>query len=430
MDRISQLHDELLLGILSLLPNAKDVVATMVLSKRWRFLWMMVPRLVYDGSYQDIDHGKFLTFVDRSLSLHKAPVIETLQFKLGKTCGSGDTLHQASEKCCVRKLIIEIDTSSSSKTPVTLPSSLYSGGCTRFVTLKLSNAILMDVSSPISFPSLKNLSLISMIYQGGDEFVKRLLSSCPVLEDLVVEQCPDDSVAIFTVRVPSLKSLVLHKRRNIVKNKAHGFVIDAPSLKCLEILDYSYGIHIVENNMCKIATASVDIYSPQTTELLGSLTSVKRLFLCLPTSEDAYPVGNIFCSLVHLTVCICQTEWLNVLIRVLRDSPNLKTLIIQENHHIRAGEPRPCWNKTRLVPEYLLPSLETFEWVYYEGTETDKEVVAFILRIASSLKQATIKSSKSIDHDKKLEMLKDFPVSSRRSPACLIAFFWNLRSEF
>ncbi|EFH42404.1 hypothetical protein ARALYDRAFT_918790 [Arabidopsis lyrata subsp. lyrata] len=125
--------------------------------------------------------------------------------------------------------------------------------------------------------------------------------------------------------------------------------------------------------MCKIATASVDIYSPQTTELLGSLTSVKRLFLCLPTSEDAYPVGNIFCSLVHLTVCICQTEWLNVLIRVLRDSPNLKTLIIQE---------------------------------------------------------ATIKSSKSIDHDKKLEMLKDFPVSSRRSPACLIAFFWNLRSEF
>lgn len=183
--------------------------------------------------------------------------------------------------------------------------------------------------------------------------------------------------------------------------------------------------------------------------------------------QDAYPVGNIFCSLVHLTVCICQTEWLNVLIRVLRDSPNLKTLIIQEvlyihifhfihslclirlflkstisiwliwcailvsqNHHIRAGEPRPCWNKTRLVPEYLLPSLETFEWVYYEGTETDKEVVAFILRIASSLKQATIKSSKSIDHDKKLEMLKDFPVSSRRSPACLLAFFWNLRSEF
>ncbi|XP_010476564.1 PREDICTED: putative FBD-associated F-box protein At5g56390 [Camelina sativa] len=428
MDMISQLHDELLLGILSLLPTAKDVVATMVLSKRWQSLWMMVPRLVYDDSYQNIDYGKFSTFVDRSLVLHKAPVIETLHFKFGKTCGStGDTLNRAADKCCVRNLIIEIDTSSTSNTPVTLPRSLYTGGCTRFVTLELSNAVLEDVSSPISFPSLKNLSLIFMKYPGGDEFVKRLLSSCPVLEDLVVERCPDDSVAIFTVRVPCLKNLVLQKTRKVIINESHGFVIDAPSLERLDFADYSCGFCIVENNMCQIARASIDVYSPGTKQLLGSLTSAKRLFLCLTNSKDAYPVGSIFHSLVHLTICICETEWLNVLIRVLRDSANLKTLKIQEYHYIRTSEPRPCWKETSLVPEYLLPSLEKFKWRYYEGTETEKQVVAFILRIASCLKQATIKSSRSINHNKKLEMLKDFPVSSRRSPACLLAFFWTLK---
>ena len=111
MENISQLSDALLLKILSSL-HTKDVVATMVLSKRWRFLWMLVPKLVYDDSYQNIKHGKFSQlwmmvsellydnqnikyrkfsrFVDRSLFMNEAPVIETLNFKLGKICGSKD----------------------------------------------------------------------------------------------------------------------------------------------------------------------------------------------------------------------------------------------------------------------------------------------------------------------------------------------------
>ncbi|KAL9283648.1 putative FBD-associated F-box protein [Arabidopsis thaliana] len=428
MDKISQLHDELLLGILSLLPNAKDVVATMVLSKRWRYLWMMVPSLVYDDSYQDIDYGRFSRFVDRSLALHKAPVIDTLHFKLGHICGSGDTLIGAAEKCCVRKLIIKIDDTSSrsSKTDqVILPMSLCSGVHIMLADLKLQNVVLVDVSTPVSFPSLKRLRLKSVKYP-GNEFVNNLISSCPVLEDLVVKQCSDDNVTILTVRVPSLKRLSLIQRAELEIDVPHDFVIDTPSLEHLKIVDYTYGSRVVKSTMNRIITASMDVFSPQTKEILGSLTSTKRLFLCLPNSKDAYPVGNIFSSLIHLTICTCETEWLNVLIRVLRDSPNLKTLKIEQYHNLRDEDPRPCWNETSLVPEYLLPSLETFEWVDYEGTKTEKQVVAFILRIASCLKQATIVSFKYIDHDKKLEMLNDFPVSSRRSPACMLAFSWNL----
>lgn len=142
MERISQLPDVLLLRILSSL-HAKDVVATMVLSKRWRFLWMFVPKLVYDDSYhgkfsqlwlmvpkllydyQNIEYRRFSRFVDRSLFMNEAPVIETLNFKLGKICGGKDLQMwiRAADKGCVRELIIEINTCSSNKTPVTLPRS-------------------------------------------------------------------------------------------------------------------------------------------------------------------------------------------------------------------------------------------------------------------------------------------------------------------
>ncbi|EOA14607.1 hypothetical protein CARUB_v10027858mg [Capsella rubella] len=423
MDRLSYLHDEVLLDILSFLPSAKEVVSTMVLSKRWRFLWKMVPRLVYDDSYQTTEKGNFSTFVDRSLVLHKAPVLETLHFKLGKISGSGYTLVSAADyKSCVRELVVEIDISpSSSQTPVVVPWSLYSRICTMLASLILHNVVLVEFSAPVSFPSLKELELKSVKYS-GNESVNKLISSCPVLEYLAVEQCKGDNLTTLRVRVPSLKRLSLIEHEN---NVVHEFVIDAPSLERLKIVDYSLGSRIVESNMSRIITASIDLWSPQTEQLLDSLTSAKSFFLCLPNSKDAYPVGRIFRSLVHLTICTCETEWLNVLIRVLRDSPNLKSLKIQKYHCFRSGERRPCWKETSLVPEYLLPSLETFELVDYGGTETEKEVVAFILRIASCLKQATIKTSKPIDHDKKLEMLKDFPVSSRRSPACLLAFSWS-----
>lgn len=209
MDCISELPEALLLKILTLLP-AQDVVATMVLSKRWQFLWMLVPKLAYDDSYQDAEYGRFSRFVDRSLYLHEAPVVETLRFKLGKTCGGEDVRvwTRAADKCCARELIFEIDFSSSESPPPTLPRSLYTG-CRTLVSLSLSNVVLADVSSSVAFPSLKKLSLVSVEYAGGDEFVNRLLSSCPVLEDLEVGQSVYDNVVIFTVRVPFSKEFGL-----------------------------------------------------------------------------------------------------------------------------------------------------------------------------------------------------------------------------
>ncbi|CDY11935.1 BnaC03g13610D [Brassica napus] len=102
MDRISQLPDELLLKILAMLPTMKDVVDTMLLSKRWQFLWMMVPRIKYNDTYKNPKYGSFSLFVDRSFFRHEAPVIEALHFKLGSICGSEDiqAWMRAADKRC------------------------------------------------------------------------------------------------------------------------------------------------------------------------------------------------------------------------------------------------------------------------------------------------------------------------------------------
>ncbi|CAA7046260.1 unnamed protein product [Microthlaspi erraticum] len=286
------------------------------------------------------------------------------------------------------------------------------------VTLKLKSVTLVDVSSLPSFTTLKTLSLVSVNYP-GDEFVKRIFSSCHALQDLVVERCLNDNVTIFTIIVPSLKSVNLYNGGG----GKHGFLIDAPLLETMDILDYVRDFCVIENAMLKIVKASVDVSSSHPGNILGYITSVKRLFLCFySTSKEVYPVGTDFHCLVHLTLCTCKTEWLNLLMYMRINSPTLLALILNQHHKLRATpQQRPCWDEPSSVPECLLWSLETLEWVNYEGTRDEKEVAAFILRNGSCLKKATI-SSKATDPSMKLEMIKELASSPRRSPACQLIF--------
>lgn len=279
-DRISQLPEELLLRILSSLP-AKDVVITMVLSKRWKFLWTLVPTLAYDhATYQNAEGTRFSPFVYSSLLLHEAPVLETLRLKLDRESATAVDIGvwvKTAVKRSVRELDIDIN-SPSILTPVTLPWSLFAGGCKTLATLKLSNMTLVNASSslPASFPSLKNLSLVKMKYP-SEEFINKLLASCPVLDDLAVEQCSGD--------------------------EAYGFVIDTPSLVSFDIVDHCGELCVVESNMPEIVYVNLDINYRRPWKMLSSLSSVKQLELCLTSSK----VNNIYLlSPMRFTIFISQ----------------------------------------------------------------------------------------------------------------------------
>ncbi|CAH8279858.1 unnamed protein product [Arabidopsis lyrata] len=232
------------------------------------------------------------------------------------------------------------------------------------------------------------MSLESIKYPGGDEFVNRLISSCPILEDLVVKRCENDNVTIFNIVVPSLKSLVLHESWDKFVAEAHGFLLDAPSLELLEVFDNTCRILVVTSNMPKIV--------------------------------EAKDVGGIFCCLVHLKMCTCEPEWLELLMHVLKKSPKLRALKFEK---CPGQGVVPCspWMEPSSVPDCLLSSLETVEWVMYKGTEEENEVVALILRSGSCLRKVTIHPI-STSNSKKLRMIKELSLSPRRSPTCQLAF--------
>ncbi|CAN6812728.1 unnamed protein product, partial [Brassica oleracea] len=176
------------------------------------------------------------------------------------------------------------------KEAIRLPGSLYT--CQTLVSLTLFSAVIVDVPLTICFPSLKTLRLRRVEFS-NDEIVPRILSGCPVLEDLTVVREHNGSVKNITIMVPSLLRLTVldFKFAYKVPGNDVGFVIKAPSLKSLTV--------------------------------------------------------------------VSQVSW---------------------------------WEQSSSVPQCLISSLETVEWIDYQGRDSEKKVVMYLLENSGQLKKMAIKA--------------------------------------
>ena len=269
MDRISLLPNDFLLHILSLLPT-KDVPATILLSKRWLNLWKLVSKLNYIERYDNDDHVGFVRFVDRSLLLNTALVLESLHLKLDQQCSDVDVGFWiiTAVKRGLRELSFEY--CYTIEEPIRLPQSLYT--CGTLVVLKLQNVSLVDVQFHVCFKLLKTLHLDEVIYL-DDETPKKLLSCCPILQVLDLDRAENDNVRRFSIMVPSLQKFDYYGRPGSV------LVMNTPSLKYFKTLDYACECMI--EYLPEILVAHVEVTCSNTDDILRSLASVKRLLLCL-----------------------------------------------------------------------------------------------------------------------------------------------------
>ncbi|KAL0873773.1 hypothetical protein Bca101_023478 [Brassica carinata] len=85
MSMISDLPDQMLIEILSWLPT-RQVVATMLLSRRWEFLWKQVPK--FDHDFRQNDGKYFSDFVDIFLQLHEGHVFRSFKLSVSPCCGT------------------------------------------------------------------------------------------------------------------------------------------------------------------------------------------------------------------------------------------------------------------------------------------------------------------------------------------------------
>ncbi|KAF3497626.1 hypothetical protein DY000_02056210 [Brassica cretica] len=218
----------------------------------------------------------------------------------------------------------------------------------------------------------------------NDETLQRLLSRCPILEDLVVDLDEEDTIQKLTVAVPSLQNLSFYIPWS---NDISGFVIDTPALKYFKLRDHNYQSHhgLIEN-MPYLIEAYVDCCRPDINSLIGSITSVRRLAICLETMLDE---GFVFNQLEHLEDLYVQADM-------------------------------DDWNEPSTAPECILSSLQSLSWLKYTGEPQEREVVVYILKHALRLKTATIKSFES--EVPKFDMLKELALSSRASATCQLMF--------
>ncbi|XP_020882481.1 FBD-associated F-box protein At4g10400-like [Arabidopsis lyrata subsp. lyrata] len=373
MDKISGLSDDLLIKILSFLPT-EVAVSTSILSKRWECLWMWLPKLKFYGRYGlASEENSLQRFLNRNLPLHRAPVIESFHLFLESSCFKPEDIKLWLVVALSRHLTKLKITYRYSNKPYILPSSLYT--CKSLVTLKLRGRIRLDVPRRVCLPSLKILQLLIDRYLDG-ESLRKLLTICPVLEDLVVHFDRDTyDMGLVTVNVPSLQSLSLYVPGDtaIIFDE---LVIDTPCLKYFKLEDLDDGgddgHSCLIKNMPYLEDAYVDVRYRDISSHIGSFTSVKRLTIC---SETVYGDGFVFNQLEHLTLCVC-TDKLNLLVRLLEDSPNLRVLdIVEMDHYDSHWEYPPI-----TVDECILSSLKTYNWSEYLGRRPqEKDLAVYVL---------------------------------------------------
>ncbi|CAF1927853.1 unnamed protein product [Brassica napus] len=330
-DRISVLPDALLVQILLLLP-IKEAVATSILSKPWSCIWTLMPKLVCKDT-KHTNSKSFWWFFEQSLQLHKSPILEHLEVKLGSRCPADVDVGKLILKAVERNIrLLDFNLKWSAK-PISLPKTLYT--CKTLKKLILSNKILIELPFEAFLPSLIKLELFNVAYKDEGSLI-RLLSSCPVLKTLIVVREKNDNVIKFSVKVPSLNSLVYINNNDDdgvcgcgCSSSSGSLIIDSPQLKYLRVNDFSEDGCSIESMSPNLTMARVDVGSPPNENFLTYLSSVK--FLHMTWIDET----EVFCSCVNYSQLIecmlrpCRAEyWVESVMLLLDNSPNLKVLMI------------------------------------------------------------------------------------------------------
>ncbi|KAK8486681.1 hypothetical protein V6N11_035005 [Hibiscus sabdariffa] len=400
-DRISNLPDSVLSRILSSLP-IKDAVSTSILSTRWRHLYAYMLNLDVDvhlfRHFPPRTLNSFMNFMYKQLFLHTEGRIEHFRLHHIIIPGMHDSNVCGWISAVLWRGVKEIDlvfTRSSSYFP--LPTVLLFTSKT-LVRMKLALPYVMVVPIHVCLPCLKTLVLQIIQFEDGDS-VKRLISSCPVLEDLSMFYCNMQNISNLKISNPSLKRLTIEFQWLA---STSGIVMDLPNLVYFKYAGFTANNYSMGNMPC-LVRADISIYNRSLVrerlshghglaELLLGLGNVKSLRLsiypeALPNLSHKRFVA--FQNLLHLEIFASGMKWEEMgLLEFLEFSYNLQTLVI-------CRLPDEVWfPKGKLVPSCVVYELKEFKVIDFEDESSLFEMVTYILNNATVLEKLTVDRSK------------------------------------
>ncbi|VVB06621.1 unnamed protein product [Arabis nemorensis] len=339
--RDTVLPEDLIIHIVSFL-SAKEAARTRVLYKQWLNLFTIESDLVFDYSVKIC--GSFKSFVDRLLARHVSYRVRRLSLKLRPTNFDSAQYKLVNECLCnvLKRGVMDLELDINVDKDYPLPSEVFT--CSTVVKLKLGSGFVIDIiPKDASLPALKTLILDSVqFYSLGDGCVfQRLISACPVLEELVIDghNCEDWNWS-GTVSSQILNRLTI-RRKDRVQQDGSSYVaisFDTPSLEYLEYSDLLRDEYPVVN-LNSLVEAKLNLpvwHAPESYNpgnLVIGLKNVQIMSLdyveTMQLFDAVYQVIPKFGNMCHLSISTEPDYCCYGLEILVKNSPNLKTLTIK-----------------------------------------------------------------------------------------------------
>lgn len=277
-DIISSLQDDILHHILSFVPT-KDVIRTSILSTRWLKLRTSSPLIILvDEPSSSIKIS--LEVVNRVLTRHHPSDIRRLGLVLSSPV---DFSHlELWISIAQNHNVQNLDLNILVEDQFELPLLLYD--CRSLVELKLDLNCVLKAPECTQFSGLMTLNLSKIIFYNHLSF-ERLLTNCPVLEELALENCEWKNIESLGVTVPMLKSLIIKQDltpENILNCLISFCAPNLSSFNCSTNLKIGFCLHdksLLESAALDFQFESQDIrkLTPRAIKLFCDFQNVKHL---------------------------------------------------------------------------------------------------------------------------------------------------------
>ncbi|MCD9639351.1 hypothetical protein HAX54_023791 [Datura stramonium] len=465
-DRLSYLPGEILLHILSMLRNSKQVVRTSVLSAQWRFLWKSVPASLnfefnkdrVDGKINKVKILDFVASTNRELhywrSCEKIQTFRVFPYKYGEYISQDVDfwVHFATEIANVEEFELKFYIVKYPDYAYTFPQFAYRN--TSFRKLVLGNCQL-NPSGSVNWNSLRSLSLGDLDLTEG--IMEKVLAGCPNLECLELDKV--SGIGRLEISSVKLRKLIItNYETDSADEDLRWLEIFAPHIPHLELLGFcSDEIRFQLRNVASLVTAvlslNVDFVELEDEkeklemecrylqELVQSVAHVENLELgpwCIEYLSILELKGWLFLpsswKFLKLNAALEQLDYPGIC-SLLQSSLDLETLVIGWSNH----EPRDLLSRytnkdeqSRRFEAHMfncsLQHLKTIKFVDFHKSPSRYEfvlpLVKYLLKNATVLEKFVIAAEfegGDVPQDY-VKMTQEFQSFPRSSPHASIVF--------
>ncbi|KAJ0823236.1 putative F-box domain, FBD domain, leucine-rich repeat domain superfamily [Helianthus annuus] len=358
-DIISTLPLNIIESILSLMP-LRDALRTSVLSKKWRYTWRGMPKLVFTNNMVTVssDHlclqlkkYKLISAIFHVLLLHKGP--EILKFHC-----SFVHLHMESEFAQIISYLARENTLKqlfifSDDRSYKLPISFFSLQGLEFVHL-----YNCTFEPPLTFNGFSSLTSVRIWnVDVSAQMLKQFLSKCPLLEYLCL-------------------------------------------VGCQKVLDFVAG----EN---KFTFGDLLQCVPLIQTLAISKYYMK--YLCAGVMPHKLPTSLAHLKNLFLNVCLVEQNEISYSLCIIRSSPVLEKIhfLMYDNEKLPVHQTPSNFLDPEDYPDLMLDYLVTLEIENFSKLPLEMKFVKLIMAKSPLLKNVKIKLNDNVSVDEEMKMLKD-----------------------